>query len=140
MRGIVRDEHASVADVAVGVRCSTGTYIRSIARDLGAALDVGGHLVALRRTAVGPFGLEVARTLEDLAEGFEAVPLGEVARANFASHELDEPRAVDVQFGRKLELDLGRPGPVALFAPGGEFLALYEQDGAIARAVAVFTG
>ncbi len=59
VHGITRDEHANVADVAVEVHCSTGTYIRSIARDLGEALGVGGHLVALRRTSVGPFGLEV---------------------------------------------------------------------------------
>jgi tRNA pseudouridine55 synthase len=140
VHGIVRDEHANVADVAVGVRCSTGTYIRSIARDLGETLDVGGHLVALRRTVVGPFGLEVARTLDELAEGFELVPLGEVARASFASYDLDEQHTADVRFGRRLELDLGHPGAVALFAPEGEFLALYEQDGQLARAVAVFTG
>ena len=140
VHGITRDEHANVADVAVEVHCSTGTYIRSIARDLGEALDVGGHLVSLRRTVVGPFGLDVARTLDELAEGFELVPLGEVARASFASYELDEQQATDVRFGRKLTMDLEQPGVVALFAPGNEFLALYEQDGELARAVAVFTG
>ncbi len=55
-------------DVDVSVRCSSGTYIRAIARDLGARLGVGGHLAALRRTAVGPFALASARTLEQLAE------------------------------------------------------------------------
>jgi tRNA pseudouridine55 synthase len=140
VRGISRDGHADVVDVAVGVRCSTGTYIRSIARDLGEALDVGGHLVSLRRTAVGPFGLDVARTLDELADTFELVPMENVARMAFASYDLDEQQAADVRFGRKLTLDLGHPGAVALFSPGGEFLALYEQDGDLARAVAVFTG
>ena len=58
---------ASSLDVDVSVRCSSGTYVRAIARDLGAALGVGGHLTALRRTAVGAFALDGARTLEQLA-------------------------------------------------------------------------
>jgi tRNA pseudouridine55 synthase len=140
VRGISRDGHADVVDVAVGVRCSTGTYIRGIARDLGAALDVGGHLVSLRRTAVGPFGLDVARTLDELADTFELIPMENVARTAFASYDLDEKQTTDVRFGRKLTLDLGHAGAVALFSPEGEFLALYEQDGDLARAVAVFTG
>ncbi len=55
-------------DVDVTVECSSGTYVRALARDLGAALGVGGHLTALRRTRVGPFTLDVARTLDDLAD------------------------------------------------------------------------
>ena len=140
VHGIERDADAGVVDVAVGVRCSTGTYVRSIARDLGSALDVGGHLVSLRRTVVGPFALDVAHTLDELAEGFELITMETVARTTFASYDLDERQAADVRFGRKLALDLGHLGAVALFAPGGEFLALYEQDGELARAVAVFTG
>ena len=72
-----------VVDVDLRVRCSSGTYIRAIARDLGAALGVGGHLTALRRTAVGPYDLAVARTLDDLAEDFAVLPLAEAARAGF---------------------------------------------------------
>ena len=55
------------ADLDVAVECSSGTYVRALARDLGAALGVGGHLTALRRTRVGPFTLDPARTLEQLA-------------------------------------------------------------------------
>ncbi len=55
-------------DVRISVRCSSGTYIRAIARDLGLALGTGGHLTALRRTAVGSFDLSVARTLDELSE------------------------------------------------------------------------
>ena len=126
------------ADVDVTVRCSSGTYIRAIARDLGEALGTGGHLTALRRTAVGPFDLAQARTLEQLGEAFETVPLAPAARASFPAYELDEEAASDVRYGRKLPLDLGTAGPVAVFAPDGEFLALYEQDGELAKAVAVF--
>lgn len=127
-------------DVDLSVRCSSGTYIRAIARDLGAALGVGGHLTALRRTAVGPFVLDDARTLDQLADDFALLDISEVARRCFPSVDLDEESSRDVSVGRKLERELGAPGPVALFAPGGEFLALYEQRGATAAPVAVFTG
>ena len=127
-------------DVDLSVRCSSGTYVRAIARDAGEALGVGGHLTALRRTSVGPFGLDVARTLEELAERPEVLPIHEAARIGFPGVDLDEAQATDVRIGRRLDLDLGHAGPVALFAPGGGFLALYEQAGEQARAVAVFTG
>ena len=125
-----------VVDVDLRVRCSSGTYIRAIARDLGAALGVGGHLTALRRTAVGPYDLAVARTLDDLAEGFAVLPLAEAARAGFRAAELTDEQAADVRVGRALDLDL--LGLTAVFDPAGEFLALYEPRDGRARAVAVF--
>jgi tRNA pseudouridine55 synthase len=140
VHGLTRE--GDFTDVAVSVHCSTGTYVRSIARDLGDLLGVGGHLTRLRRTAVGAFGLDRANTLDQLAERYEQLPLEEVARASFPTYDLDEQQATDVGFGRKLPLDLGAPSaeaPVALFAPDGSFLALYEQQGELARAVAVFT-
>ncbi|WP_027863420.1 tRNA pseudouridine(55) synthase TruB [Marmoricola sp. URHB0036] len=125
-------------DVRISVRCSSGTYIRAIARDLGEHLGVGGHLVALRRTAVGPYTLDVAHTLEQLEDELAVLPIAEAARSAFPSVDLDAEQATDVGFGRKLALDLGHAGPVALFGPDGDFLALYEQDDELARAVAVF--
>ena len=125
-------------DVDISVRCSSGTYIRAIARDVGAALGVGGHLTALRRTAVGSFDLSVARTLEQLADDFAVVPIADAARASFASLDLDEEQAAHVRFGRALDLALPGDGPHAVFAPDGQFLALYEQRGQQARPVAVF--
>ena len=127
-------------EARVSVRCSSGTYIRALARDLGEALGVGGHLTALRRTTLGPFGLEEARTLADLEEGEELalVTMERVARRCFVTLDLDEQQAAAVRVGRSLDLDLGAPGPVAVFGPEGDFLALYaDRDGA-ARAVAVF--
>jgi len=126
-------------DLDVTVRCTSGTYVRAIARDLGADLGVGGHLVALRRTTVGPFGLDVACPLDDLAPE-RVLPMARTARLAFPVLELDESQATDVGFGRKLTVDLGADGPVALLAPDDTFLALYRQDGPLARAVAVFTG
>lgn len=124
------------ADVRISVRCSSGTYIRAIARDLGRDLGVGGHLTALRRTAVGAFDLARARTLDELSEEFSFVPVAEAARATFASVDLDAAEAADVRFGRRL----ARPvdGLTATFDPDGRFLALYEPAGSGSRPVAVF--
>jgi len=133
-----RDEQ--VVDVDISVACSSGTYIRAIARDLGATLGVGGHLAALQRTSVGPFDLADASTLEQLAEKFEMVPIAEVAARCFPSYTLDDEETRAVSVGRKLEIDLGSVGPVALFDQGGTFMALYEQQGSVASAVAVFVG
>jgi tRNA pseudouridine55 synthase len=130
--------HDEVVDLDVSVRCSSGTYVRALARDLGGALGVGGHLTALRRTAVGPFDLGVARTLDQLAEHFAVLPLAAAARAAFPSIDLDEPAARAVRFGRALELPVERLS--AVFAPDGEFLALYEPRDGGARPVAVFVG
>ncbi|RYC12829.1 tRNA pseudouridine(55) synthase TruB [Nocardioides zhouii] len=125
-------------EVRISVRCSSGTYIRAIARDLGAALGVGGHLSALRRTAVGSFDLSVARTLDELADDFAVVPIADAARSTFPFIDLADEQAADVRFGRPLDLELPGAGPHAVFAPDGEFLALYEQSGAKAKPVAVF--
>lgn len=126
-------------DVDVHVACSTGTYVRALARDLGRDLGVGGHLAMLRRTRVGGFTASDARTLEELEEKFGLVPIAQAARSSFAALDVDDTTAQDIRFGRKLPgFDLGHPGPVALFAGTGEFLALYEQRDDVARPVAVF--
>jgi tRNA pseudouridine55 synthase len=87
---------------------------------------------------VGSFDLKVARALEDLAEDFAVLPIADAARASFVPVDLDEGQAADVRFGRALDLSLPGGGPHALFAPDGAFLALYEQRGQQAKAVAVF--
>jgi tRNA pseudouridine55 synthase len=128
-------------DVELSVTCSAGTYVRAIARDLGEALGVGGHLTMLRRTRVGQFTLDGARTLEELHSNYRPVSLSEAARRSFASVEVDAQTATAVRHGRTLP-DRALPAApvVALFDPAGQFLALYEQRGADARAVAVFVG
>lgn len=127
------DDHV---DVDVSLRCSSGTYVRAVARDTGALLGVGGHLTALRRTAVGEFDLAAAATLDELSESFRMVPIAEAARASFPGVDLDDAQAADVRFGRALDLDLD--GLTAVFAPDGTFLALYEPKAGTARAAAVF--
>lgn len=120
----------------VEVHCSSGTYVRSLARDLGAALGVGGHLTALRRTAVGPFRLADARTLDELADSFTITPIAQAARASFPALELDEAQVADVRVGRSVDVRLD--ATTALFSSDGEFLALYEPRDGVAKALAVF--
>ncbi|KRB76049.1 tRNA pseudouridine synthase B [Nocardioides sp. Root190] len=122
-------------DLEVRVRCSSGTYIRAIARDLGAALGVGGHLTALRRHAVGPFTLSGANT--DL-DHLHAIAIEDAARQCFPVLDLDEEQAQSVRYGRALALDIDTL--TGVFAPDGEFLALYRPEGEIARPAAVFVG
>jgi tRNA pseudouridine55 synthase len=124
-------------DVVARVVCSSGTYVRALARDLGAALGVGGHLTALRRTRVGPYGLEVAHTLDELAEHVELLPIAQAARAAFPAYDVDEHAAAVISHGGPLPAS-GQSGTVAVFAPDGRFLALVEDRGSTAKPVAVF--
>ena len=121
--------HDGVLDVSVSVRCSSGTYIRAIARDVGAVLGVGGHLTALRRTAVGPAGLADAVPLDALEDAGEVslMPMDRIARRFFACVDVSDEEARAVGFGRSLDLRLPAPGPVAVLGPTGELLALYEH-------------
>jgi tRNA pseudouridine55 synthase len=146
----VRDTRAGevdgipVLDVDVEVTVSSGTYVRALARDLGAALGVGGHLTALRRTRVGAFTLEHAHDLESLGavEAAEQLPvtlLADAARAQFAVRELTEAEATAVGYGPRVEsAQAGRPEPVAAFAPDGRLVALLDETGHKARAHVVF--
>ncbi len=128
-------------DVDAAVRCSSGTYIRALARDLGRKLGTGGHLTALRRTRVGGYGLDAARTLDQLAERFEVMPLAEAAAATFPRRDLSADEARRLAHGGRLPA--GPPGtgtasPTAAFAPDGSLVALLaEQDGQ-ARPLVVF--
>ena len=127
-----------VLDLDVLVECTTGTYVRALARDLGAALGVGGHLTALRRSRVGPFTLAEAQTLDPDVTGLTLIGLPEVARRCFATLTLDDEQTAAVRFGRALA-GLVLPAPrSALLSGSGEFLALYQQEPARAVPEAVF--
>ena len=128
-----------VTDLDVVVECTSGTYVRALARDLGAALGVGGHLTALRRTRVGPFALDESQTID--AGPLAVTDIALAARRCFPSIDLDADRAGDVRVGRRLPgTPLPATGPTALFDRGGDFLALYRADGPDAVPVAVFVG
>jgi tRNA pseudouridine55 synthase len=141
------EEGVGVLDVDVEVHCTTGTYVRALARDLGAALGVGGHLTRLRRTTVGPVDVAEAADLALALETGElpVVPLEQAVATFFDCLTLDADQARDVSYGRALAVELPGPGPVAVLAPDGTFLALYRQEDPTpdgeprAVAVAVFT-
>lgn len=134
---IRRERGGRVLDVDATVRCSSGTYVRALARDLGLDLAVGGHLTALRRTEVGPYGIDEAHTLEELAEDFTLLPLAEAARALLPVRELSTDEAVELSFGRRVAPS-GRDAVTAAFAPDGSLVALLKDAGPAARPELVF--
>ncbi|MFF4756465.1 tRNA pseudouridine(55) synthase TruB [Streptomyces sp. NPDC002514] len=129
-----------VRDLVVSVVCSSGTYIRALARDLGADLGVGGHLTALRRTRVGPYKLDAARTLDQLQQELTVMPVAEAAAAAFTRWDVDAKRARLLLNGVRLEMPdvYAATGPVAVFDPEGRFLALVEDQQGKAKSLAVF--
>jgi tRNA pseudouridine55 synthase len=125
-------------DLKVVVECSTGTYVRALARDLGAALGVGGHLTSLLRTLVGTFTLDQAQTLEEAERQLRIMPLDRVARSSFATLTVTEAQAAYIRHGRRLAGVILPDCTTALLDPTGAFLALYRQEGPDAIAEAVF--
>lgn len=125
-----------ILDVDVDVECSSGTYVRAIARDLGQALGTGGHLTALRRTRIGGYGLDQAVRLGE--EPPRLMPMADAARLSFPCVLVDAAQARDVGFGRTLHIDL-EAEPVGIIGPGGELLALYRPGDGGARPLAVLS-
>jgi tRNA pseudouridine55 synthase len=124
-------------DLDVVVDCSSGTYIRALARDVGTALGVGGHLTALRRTRVGGFGLNQARTLELLAEEPQlSYSLDEACLQAFGRRELSDDDALAVSHGKPLPA-AGIEGTYAAVAPDGRVMALLEDSGRRTKSVVV---
>ena len=124
-------------DLDVEVDCSSGTYIRALARDLGAALGVGGHLTALRRTRVGGYGLDHARTLDDLADHPQlSYTLDEACLLAFPRRDISVEQADDASHGRSLPA--GRvDGLYATTDPDGRVIALLEDKGPRTKSVVV---
>ncbi len=133
-----------LVDVEVTVTCSTGTYVRAIARDVGVALGVGGHLTALRRTSSGPFGTDEARPVEDAAAALAAdgagpgvLSLTEAAHRVFPVRELSAEEAVALGHGQRVPAT-GAAGLHAAVGPGDVLVALVEDSGSVARVAVGF--
>jgi len=132
-------------DLDATVRCSSGTYIRALARDLGAALGTGGHLIRLRRTRVGGYRAEDARTLEQLTGRFEVLPLAQAAAAAFPRRDLSEDEARRLAHGGRLTASTAPapaagtpPATAAAYAPDGTLIALVAEESGQARPLVVF--
>jgi tRNA pseudouridine55 synthase len=124
-------------ELDVMVECSSGTYVRALARDLGADLGVGGHLAALRRTRVGPFDLRVVTTLEKLTENpVLSLPLDEAVAAAFPRHDVPYRQAKSLLMGQRVPA-AGIAGTYGVFDPEGRAIALAVDEGAVARSVVV---
>jgi tRNA pseudouridine55 synthase len=131
------------AEADIRVHCSSGTYIRSIARDVGEDLGVGGHLVALRRTSAGPFTSAQARTLDELGEEVTAtgrppalsLTLDEAMASCFPVRSITEAEGEDLATGKWLD-PVGEEGVVAAVTPAGRAVALLEEKEK--RAASVF--
>jgi len=136
----VREEQVDglpVLDLDAVIDCTSGTYIRALARDLGATLSCGGHLTALRRTRVGAFGLDLVALDADGLAGEDAPPLmgmAEVARRAFDVVEVDAGQASDIGFGRSLALTV--PTDPTALVHADRLLALY-RPGADSTAIPV---
>ena len=127
-------------DLDVRVRCSSGTYIRAIARDLGASLGVGGHLTALRRSMIGPFSVANAAELESLDVAAALIAPATIATALFPVFALDADQAIDLGHGKRLvaERPEGSKGPVAAIAPDGRLVGLMEFTDGIGKPIVNF--
>jgi len=115
-------------DAIFRVTCSGGTYVRVLAADVGAALSCGAHLVALRRTAIGPYAVDDAVAPDGAGE---PLPLDE-AVSHLPRLALDGDEAVAASHGRPLG-PAGLTGPYGVFGPDGHLIGVYEDDGPRAR-------
>ncbi|GHD50281.1 tRNA pseudouridine(55) synthase TruB [Mycetocola manganoxydans] len=140
-----RRDAAGTIDLDVRVECSTGTYIRALARDLGTALGVGGHLTALRRTRIGPFDVANAPTLDDLDVAASLVAPADAASVLFPAIPLTESQAVDLGHGKRLDASAlalpGEPGQDGLYAavaPDRQLVGLVRITGGVAKSAVNF--
>jgi tRNA pseudouridine55 synthase len=126
----VRDGEAGYLDLDVVVDCSSGTYIRSLARDLGAGLGVGGHLTALRRTRIGPFAVGDASALEALADA-QMISPAHAAESVLGRFDVTADEARDLRHGKRLTAAAERllTTPMAAVDPGGALVGIVERRG-----------
>jgi tRNA pseudouridine55 synthase len=135
------DAGAAFVDLSVRVVCSSGTYIRALARDLGSALGVGGHLTTLRRTRIGPFSVDAASSLDELRVSDALLGPAETAERLFPVLQLDAEQTIDLGNGKRVELADGPasdPGPIAAVSPEGRLIGLVEIVGSRARTLVNF--
>lgn len=128
-------------DVDCEVDCSSGTYIRALARDLGATLNVGGHLTALRRTRVGPFHVDNAVSAEDISPS-AVMALSDVASQLMPTISISRAQTVELGHGKQVYLDApgdaGPDQPVACLSPEGQLVAICAVSDSRARILVGF--
>lgn len=129
--------HDGFIDLKVVIDCSSGTYIRALARDLGQALEIGGHLIALRRTRIGKYTVEQAQALDGL-EIAEVLPIAKAAEQQFESLVLSDQEVIDIRHGKRLNSTRQTHSPLAAFDESGELVAMLDASGNHIRSLVVF--
>jgi len=147
IRRVTHDDGSEFVDIDIRVACSSGTYIRAIARDLGALLAVGGHLTALRRSKIGPFSVEDAVVFSPQRDGDTEVdvvarmsPPADIARLLFPVRELAEPEIIDLVHGKRIPAGefAGHDGPIAAISETGTLVGLVETAGSRLKPIVNF--
>ncbi|AJW79416.1 tRNA pseudouridine(55) synthase TruB [Clavibacter michiganensis] len=134
------EEDGAQLDLSVRITCSSGTYVRALARDLGRALGVGGHLTALRRTRVGPFHVDDAVAIDDMVVADRLIPPADAAARLFDVLHLTDQEAVDLGHGKKLTTPDEAPteDPLAAVAPDGRLVGLVGFRGRTGTSIVNF--
>jgi tRNA pseudouridine55 synthase len=137
---LVVDGENTFFDFEAIIDCSSGTYIRALARDLGAALGVGGHLTALRRTKIGSYSIEQAQNLDGLTpETLAVLPIEQAATQQFKVRDLSEQDVTDLRHGKRLRvMNETETEPTAAIDSSGSLVAMLTKSGNAAKSLVVF--
>jgi tRNA pseudouridine55 synthase len=137
---LVTEGETVFLDFEAIIDCSSGTYIRALARDLGAALEVGGHLTALRRTKIGSYSIAQAQQLDGLTpESLEVLPIENAATQQFPVRKLDAQEVIDLRHGKRLAVVAESEAiPTAAVDESGALIAMLTKSGNAAKSLVVF--
>lgn len=136
----VNTESADFLDLDVIIDCSSGTYIRALARDLGDALGVGAHLTALRRTRIGSYSIDGAKQLSELTrENLEVRSMIDSVEGAFEKLELSEQQVIDIRHGKRIEAKVSSESRIAA-THSSELIAILEKAGSQLKSTVVFAG
>ena len=135
----VEVDGATFIDIDVVIDCSSGTYIRALARDLGVALGIGGHLTALRRTRIGAYSVDQAQSIEGLApEMLKVLDISEATKQQFQVRELNEQDVIDLRHGKRLKANDEGTLPFAGIDSAGNLVAMLTVSGKDVKSLVVF--
>ena len=136
---IVEEHGHTFIDIEVVVDCSSGTYIRALARDLGEELGVGGHLTALRRTRIGAYSVDQAQSLEGLVpENLNVLKISEAAKQQFHVRELNNQDVIDLRHGKRIKANGEGPLPFAGMDAEDNLVAMLTVSGKDVKSLVVF--
>ena len=137
---LVQSEGSFFLDFNSTIECSSGTYIRALARDLGQQLSVGGHLTALRRTKINNYAVEDAQQLDGLTrESLKVMPMVAAAESAFVIHSVSDQEVIDLRHGKRIASQ-GLTGSAIAAVSNGELVAMLESVGQQLKSTVVFAG